>query len=60
MATGSAVITGGLVLAGTGQAAPADLVLRDDRIEALAPPRQRHVCRHAADRCLKPADYSPD
>src|ERR1041384_2455152 len=38
MATGSAVITGGLVLAGTGQAEPADLVLRDDRIEALAPP----------------------
>src|ERR1700733_7268704 len=36
MATGLAVITGGLVLA-AGQAAPADLLLRDDLIEAIAP-----------------------
>ncbi len=39
MTTGSAVITGGLVLAaGNDQAAPADLLLEDDRIAAIAPP----------------------
>jgi 5-methylthioadenosine/S-adenosylhomocysteine deaminase len=39
MAKGAAVITGGLVLAaGTGQAAPADLLLQDDLIAAIAPP----------------------
>jgi 5-methylthioadenosine/S-adenosylhomocysteine deaminase len=39
MATGQTVITGGLVLgAATGLAAPADLVLRDDLIAAIAPP----------------------
>jgi len=37
MPTGSAVITGGLVLT-AGNAAPADLLLRDDLIEAIAPP----------------------
>jgi 5-methylthioadenosine/S-adenosylhomocysteine deaminase len=37
MATGPAVITGGLVLAASGQARPADLLLRDDLIEAIAP-----------------------
>jgi 5-methylthioadenosine/S-adenosylhomocysteine deaminase len=38
MATGSTVITGGLVLAaGTDQAMPADLLLQDDRIAAIAP-----------------------
>jgi 5-methylthioadenosine/S-adenosylhomocysteine deaminase len=38
MAKGPAVITGGLVLAGPGPAAPADLVLQDDLITAIAPP----------------------
>jgi 5-methylthioadenosine/S-adenosylhomocysteine deaminase len=39
MAKGAAVITGALVLAaGTGQAAPADLLLQDDLIAAIAPP----------------------
>ncbi len=38
MATGPVVITGGLVLADGGPAAPADLLLRDDRIAAIAPP----------------------
>jgi 5-methylthioadenosine/S-adenosylhomocysteine deaminase len=38
MAKGPAVITGGLVLAGTGQAGPADLLLQDDLIAAIAPP----------------------
>jgi guanine deaminase len=39
MATGQTVITGGLVLAaGADQAAPADLLLLDDCIEAIAPP----------------------
>lgn len=38
MATGPAVITGGLVLAGSGQAAPADLLLQDDLVAAIAPP----------------------
>ena len=38
MANGSAVVTGGLVLAaGSGQAAPADLLLQDDVIAAIAP-----------------------
>lgn len=37
MAKGPAVITGGLVLAATGQVAPADLLLEDDRIAAIAP-----------------------
>jgi len=37
MATGPAVITGGVVLA-AGQAAPADLLLNDDLIVAVAPP----------------------
>ena len=39
MTTGTTVITGGMVLAhGSRQAAPADLLLRDDLIEAIAPP----------------------
>ena len=39
MATGPAVITGGLVLtAASGQALPADLLLQDDLISAIAPP----------------------
>jgi 5-methylthioadenosine/S-adenosylhomocysteine deaminase len=37
MATGPAVITGGLVLAASGKAMPADLLLRDDLISAIAP-----------------------
>jgi guanine deaminase len=37
MATGPAVITGGLVLV-AGQTAPADLVLQDDLIVAITPP----------------------
>jgi guanine deaminase len=39
MATGSTVITGGLVLAsGASHAAPADLLLHDDLIVAITPP----------------------
>ena len=39
MATGRAVIVGGLVLRpGADQAQAADLLLRDDAIEAIAPP----------------------
>jgi guanine deaminase len=37
MATGPTVITGGLVLT-AGEASPADLLLRDDLIAAIAPP----------------------
>jgi cytosine/adenosine deaminase-related metal-dependent hydrolase len=37
MAKGPAVITGGLVLAATGQVAASDLVLQDDLIAAIAP-----------------------
>src|SRR4029077_14670786 len=38
MAKGPAVISGGLVLAATGQVAPSDLLLEDDLIAAIAPP----------------------
>ena len=38
MAKGPAVITGGLVLAATGQVAPSDLLLEDDLIAAIAQP----------------------
>jgi 5-methylthioadenosine/S-adenosylhomocysteine deaminase len=37
MAKDSVVVTGGLVLAATGQVAPADLLLEDDLIAAIAP-----------------------
>src|ERR1700684_2265040 len=37
MAKGAAVITGGLVLTANGDAAPADLLLHDDTIAAIAP-----------------------
>src|SRR5580698_5220483 len=37
MAKGAAVITGGLVLTANGDAAPADLLLNDDTIAAIAP-----------------------